>query len=89
MTKRYSPMHRTDKYSQQRTVIWPVCLNGRVFVYEVSGFGFESSCSRLTFRFHACFEIGVPFDSGNYRVWIHSETRTCDDKNIQSNELYR
>ena len=27
--------------------------------------------------------------SGNYRVWIHSETRTRHDKNIQSNAPYR
>ena len=30
-----------------------------------------------------CFEQGVPWDSGNYRVWIFSETRTWHDKNIQ------
>ena len=46
--------------------------------------GFESSCSHLNFRFRACFEEGVPWHSGNYWVWIHSETRTWHDKNIQS-----
>ena len=30
------------------------------------------------------FKQGVPWYSGNYRVWIHSETRTWHDKNIQS-----
>ena len=45
---------------------------------------FESRCSHLNFRFRACFEQGVPWHSGNYRVWIHSETRTWHDKNIQS-----
>ena len=45
---------------------------------------FESRCSYLNFRFRACFEQGVPWHSGNYRVWIHSETRTWHDKNIQS-----
>ena len=34
----------------------------------------------------ACFEQGVPWHSGNYRVSIHSETRTWHDKNIQSQE---
>ena len=63
---------------------WQVWLNGWVFVYELSGCEFESSCSHLNFRFRACFEQGVPWDSGNYRVWIHSETRTWHDKNIQS-----
>ena len=54
-----------------------------VFVYEQSGFGFESRCSHLKFRFGACFEQGVPWHSGNYRVWIQSETRMWHDKNIQ------
>ena len=55
-----SRMHRTDKYSQHSSIIWPVLLNGLVFVYERSGCGFESSCSHLNFRFCACFEQGVP-----------------------------
>ena len=55
-----------------------------VFVHELSDSGFESSCSHLNFRFRACFEQGVPWHSGNFRVWIHSETRTCHDKHIQS-----
>ena len=45
--------------------------------------GFKSSCSHLNFRFQACFEEGVPWHSGTYRVWIHSETRTWHDKNMQ------
>ena len=31
-------------------------LNGWVFVYELSGCGFESRCSHLNFKFRACFE---------------------------------
>ena len=61
-----------------------VKVSGWVFVYELSGSGFKSSCSRLNFRFRACFEQGVPWYSGNYRVWIHSKTRTWHDKNMQS-----
>ena len=41
-------------------------------------------CSHLNFRFHTCFKQGVPWHSGNYRVWIHSERRTWHDNNIQS-----
>ena len=67
-------------------VLWPFWVNGWVFVYELNGCGFESRCSHLNFRFCACFEQGVPWHSGNYRVWIHSETRTWHDKNIQSVE---
>ena len=57
-------------------------LNGWVFVYELSGCGFESSCSHLNFRF--CVFDQVPWYSGNDRVWIHSETSSWHDKNIQS-----
>ena len=57
-------------------------LNGWEFLYKLNGCGFESSYSHLNFRFHACFEQGVPWHSGNYRVWIHS--CTWHDKNMQS-----
>ena len=53
-----------------------------MFVYKLSGSGFESSCSRLNFRFRVCVEQWVPWYSGNYRVWTHSEMRTWHDKNI-------
>ena len=56
--------------------------NGWVFVYELSDSRFESSCSHFNFRFRTWFKQGVPWHSGNYRVWIHSETRTWHDKNI-------
>ena len=38
----YSQMHRTDNYSQHISVVWPVWLNGWVFVYQLTGCGFES-----------------------------------------------
>ena len=82
-------MHHTDKYSQHSSIIWPVWLNGWVFVYELSGCGFKSSCNHLNFRFCACFKQGVPRHSGNHRVWIHYEMHMCHDKNIQSNTLHR
>ena len=37
----------------------------------------------LKLRFRPCFEQGVPSHWGNYRVWIHSKTRTWHVKNIQ------
>ena len=77
-------MHRTDTYSEHSSIIWPAGLNGWVFVYEISGCGFVSSCRHLNFRFHAWFEQGVPWHSGSYRVWIHPETRTWNDENIES-----
>ena len=45
----YSQLHRTDKYSQHSSTIWPVWLNGRVFVYKLSDCGFESCCCNLNF----------------------------------------
>ena len=42
MTRTYSQMHRTDKYSEHSSIIWPVWLNGWVFVYELSGCGSSS-----------------------------------------------
>ena len=89
MIKTYIQMHRTDKYSQHSSMIWPVWPHGWVFFYEVSGCWVESRCSHLIFRYVTCFEQLDPWHSGNCRVWIHSQTRTWHDKNIQSNAPYR
>ena len=83
MTRIYSQMHRTDRYSEHSSIIkkkeWPAWPNGWVFVYKLSGSGFECSCSYLNFRFCSCLKQEVPLHSGNYRVGIHSETRTWHD----------
>ena len=63
-------------------------LNGWVFLYKISGSGFECSCSHLNFQFCTCFEQGVPWHSGNCRVWIHSETPPWHEKNIQTHAQY-
>ena len=63
-----------DKHSQHSSIIWPIWLNGWVFLYELGGCGLKSHCFHLTARCRACFEQGVPWHSGNYRMWIHSET---------------
>ena len=59
-----------------------------MLVYKPSGCGFKSRYSHLNFRYRACLEQGVPWNSGNYRVSIHSETRTWHDKNIQSDRYH-
>ena len=51
---------------------WLVWLNGWVFVYKLSGCGFESCCCHLNLI------------QANYRVWIPSEIHTWHDNNIQS-----
>ena len=61
-------MYHTDKYSQHSSIIWPVLLNGSVFIYKLSGCGFEFHCSHLNFRYGNCFEQGVPWYSGKYSV---------------------
>ena len=76
-------MHRTEKYSQCSSIIWSIWPNGWVLVH-LSGCRFESCCSHLNFRYCTCFEQGVPWHSGKYGVWIHSEMRTWHDKNIQA-----
>ena len=60
----------------------PVWLNGWVFVYKHCEF--KSRCCHLNFRYGTCFEQGVHWHSGNYKVWIHSETQTWHDNNIQT-----
>ena len=79
-------LQRDSNPQSLSTTIW---LNGWVFVYGLSDCGFESCCSHLIFRNGACFEKLVPWHSGNCRVWIHSQTRTWHDNNIQSNAPYR
>ena len=76
-----SSQKNTRTFRQPFMLVW---LNGWVFVYKLCGWGFESSCSHLNFRFRACFKQGVLWHSGNFRVWIQSETRKWHDKNIQS-----
>ena len=88
MIRTYSQMHRTDRYSQNCSIIWPVWLNVWVFIYKLSGCGFESSWSHLNFRFRACFEQGVLLDIQATIEWIHSETCAWHDKNIQLNAPY-
>ena len=64
MTITCSQMHGTDNYSQHSSNILPVWLNGWVFVYKLSGCGFESSCCHLNFRYEACFKQRAPWYSG-------------------------
>ena len=70
---------------QKRTPVW---LNVWVFAYELSGRGFESRFCHLNVRRHACFKQGAPWHSGNHGVYVHSETHTWHDNNIQSKTFY-
>ena len=63
-----SRMHRTDKYSQHSSIIWPVLLDGWVFVLELSGSGFEPRFCHLNFICRVCIGQGVTWNTVNYRV---------------------
>ena len=84
-----SQLHGTDMYSEHSSNIWSIWPNGWVFIYKLSGSGCESSSSHLNIRFDPCFDQGIPWHPGNYRVWIHCEMRTWQDENIQSNISWR
>ena len=44
-------MHHTDKYSQNSSPIWPVCLNGWSFVYELSVCGLSPiAVTKLSYK---------------------------------------
>ena len=42
-------MHCIELYSRHDSIIWPVSLNGWVFVYKLSSCGFECSCLNARF----------------------------------------
>ena len=95
VTSDYSGIRTHNHLVRKQTLnhFRPVWLNGWVFVYELSSCGFKSRCCHLNFTSCACFKQGVPWHSGNYRVWIQSEMRdrirtyshpvtTCDNNKI-------
>ena len=58
-----------------------------MFVYKLSGCGLKSRCCYWNFRYCACFEQGLPWHSGHYKMQIHSDMRTWHDNNIQSKTI--
>ena len=66
-----------------------LCVSNEVerFFDEISGCGIDSCCNYLNFRYHACFEQGVPWHSDNYGVYIHSKTCMWHGKNTQLKNL--
>ena len=51
MRRTYNGMHPADNYSQHSSVIWVVCPNGLVSVYELCGCGFTWNCSHSFLRY--------------------------------------
>ena len=65
-------MHPTDKYSQLSSIIWPVWLNGGVFVLELSGCGFESSRSHYISRISQILTYPAKYNSREITREIYS-----------------
>ena len=47
MTKTYSQIHNTDKFSKHSSINWPVWLNGWVFTYKLNCWRFKSCYSHF------------------------------------------
>ena len=73
------------KYTFQIKSLLYNCLNVEgLSLLEIGVESEVSFCCHLNFRNRTCFEQGVPWHSGNYRVYIYSKTNTWHDVNIQS-----
>ena len=73
------------KYTFQIKYLLYNCLNVEgLSLLEIGVESEVSFCCHLNFRNRTCFEQGVPWHSGNYRVYIYSKTNTWHDVNIQS-----
>ena len=80
----YSQIILTGKTSQLSSIMWSVWPNGWVFVYKISGYGFQSLCIHLNLWYRFCYEQGARWSSGKHRVWIHCEMHTWDVDNRRS-----
>lgn len=56
-----------------------------MLVYKLTGCRLDSRYNSLNFRYCACSKQGPPRISGNFWMWIYSETRTWPDNIIQLN----
>ena len=74
-------MHCTDKYSQLSSIIWSVWPNGWVFVYELSGCGFESRCSHLNSS-HLCNRLVTSHIGSPWVCYKSKDQITIDFSNI-------
>ena len=80
----------TQPFSQTSKMIELYCeyLSVRciwVYFLVMSSTSFRVNPHYIVDWYCSCFEQGVPWHSGNFRVWIHPEPHSWHDKNIQSN----
>ena len=76
----YSQLHHTNKYSQHSSIIWPVWLNGRVFIYKLSGYGFESHYCHLPSDMAPALSKEFLDIQASYSMWILQQ---CYQKNSE------
>ena len=69
----YSQMHHANKYSQLSSIIRPLWLDGWVFVYELSGCGFESRCCHLSSSL-SLFQLAVDASDILSHLFLYSPT---------------
>ena len=95
----YNCMNVKELLARSRRKIWSLSgckwtrtQNHLVLKWTLNQFGQMMAWVRvqlqsLKLEIHACFEQGVPWQSGNYRLWIHSETDAWHDKNICTEQI--
>ena len=85
---------RNTQFVNEHSTIWPsIWLTTWVFIYKLSGSGFESSCSHLNFRFCACLskeflDIQATIECGFTLKHIRDMTRTCSQENASSRNIF-
>ena len=77
-----SQMHRTDRYSQHSSIIWPFWLNGWVFVYKLNGCGLESGCCHSNIDVYTVEYLVMGFGMNGRKPTCISATLTEDNNDI-------
>ena len=60
---------------------------GHLFRKRTKWFWVRVQLQSLKLQISRLLRARISWHSGNYRVWIHSETRTWHDRNIQSSSM--
>ena len=87
----YNQMQHADKYSQHSTIIWPVWLNGWVFIQESSGCGFTSdmvpASSKEFLAFRQTTECGFNLKLVRDMITTYNQVQHTDKYSKQLNHL--
>ena len=88
----WSQMHRTDKYSQYSSIIWPAWLNGWVLIYKLSGSAVTKTSDIPLVSSNKFLGIQVTIECGFTLKRICDIIRTysqihCTDKHFQHSSI--